>query len=273
VELDDHRDDEPAAGRVGVATFETAAEFKDVTVIRGDDTLMDGDFDAVGGRTSFGGRWSEADGLVKQSESRATGFSLFGDPTWSNYTLRLKARKTAGREGFIIIFRKGEGGSQLQWNLGGWGNTQHGLQRNDGGAESIIEQKPGAIERNRWYDVRIELDGERVKCFLDDELVHSLEAPAPKLPRLFATASRLDGGAVIVKVVNTTGADAEADVQLAGMDDIDLAEATVLAGGPRDENSLDEPEKVKPQTRELEDAESKFTHLFPAYSLTVLRFE
>jgi hypothetical protein len=47
----------------------------------------------------------------------------------------------------------------------------------------------------------------------------------------------------------------------------------VLSGGPWDENSLAQPEKVKPETRELDDAQSEFTHVFPAHSLTVLRVE
>jgi alpha-L-arabinofuranosidase len=273
VELKDNRDAETPSGRVGVATFETAAEFKDVTVTRGDEKLLDGDIAKVGGHTSFGGRWYEADGVIKQTDPRGTGRSVFGDTTWTNYTLRLKARKSDGREGFIVIFRNGDGGSLLQWNLGGWGNTQHGLQRNDAGTESIVEQKPGTIEADRWYDVRIELDGDRVKCFLDDKLVHDVELAAPKLPRLFAAASRLDDGGVIVKVVNTTGVDAETQVRLSGLNNVERAEATVLAGGPWDENSLDQPEKVKPETRELDDAKGEFTHVFPAHSLTVLRFE
>jgi alpha-N-arabinofuranosidase len=273
VELSDNRDDEPATGRVGVATFETAAEFKGVKVTRGDDTLLDGAASAKGGLTSFGGRWVDADGVVAQTDPRATGRTVFGDTNWSDYTLKLKARKTGGREGFIIIFRNGHGGSLLQWNLGGWGNTQHGLQRNDAGVESIVEQKPGRIEEDRWYDVRIELDGTHAKCYLDDELIHDVDLAPPKLPRLFATASRDEDGAVILKVVNTTGVDAETQVRLSGLDDVDQATATVLAGGPWDENSLAEPERVAPKTRELDDADGDFTHTFPAYSLTVLRLE
>jgi alpha-L-arabinofuranosidase len=243
-----------------------------VKVTRGDDTLLDGATNAEGGITSFGARWDQADGLLAQTDERGTGRSVFGDTKWSDYTLRLKARKTAGREGFIIIFRNGHGGSLLQWNLGGWGNTQHGLQRNDAGVESIVEQKPGRIEEGRWYDVRIELDGTQVRCYLDDKLVHDLDMAPPKLPRLFATASR-DDGAVILKVVNTTAADAETQVRLSGLDDVDEATATVLAGGPWDENSLVEPEHVAPKTQELDDADGEFTHTFPAYSLTILRVE
>jgi alpha-N-arabinofuranosidase len=272
VELADNRGAEPAAGRVGVATFETAAEFKDVSVKRGDEELLAG---GLGGttRTSFGGRWSEADGVVAQTDARGTGRSVFGDTSWSDYTLRLKARKTAGREGFMVIFRNGYGGSLLQWNLGGWGNSQHGLQRNDAGVESIVEQKPGSIEENRWYDVRIELAGNRVRCYLDDEVVHDLEIAAPELPRLFATASRMDDGAVIVKVVNTTGAAAETQVRLAGLNNAERGEVTVLAGGPWDENTIEQPERVKPETRALDGVGGEFTHTFPAHSLTVLRVE
>lgn len=273
VHLEDKRPAEKPAGQVGLGTFETAAEFKDVSVTRGSETLFSGDLAADNGRSTFGGQWTFDGGTATQADPRGTGRTDIGDVSWSDYTIRLKARKIEGGEGFIVAFRIGEGGSHLAWNLGGWKNKQHGLQRNDGGTETVIEQKPGTIEPDRWYDVRIELKGEHVDCFLDDTLIHSVDAPVPKLPRLFATASREDAGPVIIKVVNATDGDAEANVRLAGAGGLHVAHATVLAGRPHDENSLAEPEHVKPQTRELDVDKPEFTHVFPAYSLTVLRLE
>jgi alpha-L-arabinofuranosidase len=131
-----------------------------------------------------------------------------------------------------------------------------------------------SIDADRWYDVRIELDGEDVKCFLDDKLIHSLSIPGPKLPRLFATASREDDGTVIVKVVNSTGKEAEASVALDGFSGAPRsAEAIVLAGGPWDENTIDAPDHVAPKSGQIEDVAKEFTHTFPPYSLTVLRVE
>jgi alpha-N-arabinofuranosidase len=274
IELKDDREAETPCGRVGVGTYKTSAEFKDITVTQGDKTLYPSSDASANARTSWPGRWVEVDGVLRQQDPGATGNSAFGDTSWSNYTLKLKARKLRGSEGFIVKFRNGYGGSYLQWNLGGWENKQHGIQRNDGGIEAIVEQKPGTIETERWYDVRIELDGEEVRCFLDDKLIHSLSIPGPKLPRLYATASREDDGTVIVKVVNTTGEEAEAAVALEGLNDAPKsAEAIVVTGGPWDENTIDDPDHVAPKSSSIEDVGSEFTHTFPAYSLTVLRFD
>jgi alpha-N-arabinofuranosidase len=274
VELKDDRNAETPSGRVGVGTYQTSAEFKDITVTQGSKTLYLSADAPASSRTNWQGRWIETDGVIRQQDPRATGKSVMGDTSWSDYTLKLKARKLRGSEGFIVTFRNGYGGSSLQWNLGGWGNKQHGIQRNDAGVEAIVEQKPGSIDADRWYDVRIELDGEDVKCFLDDKLIHSLSIPGPKLPRLFATASREDDGAVIVKVVNTTGEKAEAAVALDGFSGAPRsAKAIVLAGGPWDENTIDAPDHVAPKSSEIEDVAKEFTHTFPPYSLTVLRVE
>ncbi len=93
-------------------------------------------------------------------------------------------------------------------------------------------------------------------------------------PRLFATASKLDDGGVIVKFVNTSDSAAEATVNLSGLSaGVKSATVTVLAGEPTDENSIGEPDKVKPETTVVEGVGAEFTHVFPPNSLTVLRVE
>ncbi|HYO24759.1 MAG TPA: alpha-L-arabinofuranosidase C-terminal domain-containing protein [Lacipirellulaceae bacterium] len=283
VKLTDEREALAPAGAIGFATYQSAAEFKDVSVTREERALFPRESDESESssaapavrRIDLGGRWVDDRGVVKQTDRNATGRSVFGDYGWSDYTVRLKARKTGGREGFMVQFRVGAGGSYLQWNLGGWGNSQHGLQRYEAGAESVLEQKPGRIEEGRWYDVRIELEGDRVRCYLDDKLIHSLTAPASKIPNIFATASReKDDGAVILKVVNTSASAAKAAIRLDGLDDEDLqATATVLAGEPTDENTIAEPAKLAPVEVAVEDADGEFTHEFPSHSLTILRLE
>ena len=80
----------------------------------------------VSAGTSFGGSWSVVDGAYRQSD-QAVALSFFGDETWSDYTLTLKARKLRGPEGFLIAFgRKGQ--ERNWWNIGGWGNTEHAIE-------------------------------------------------------------------------------------------------------------------------------------------------
>jgi alpha-L-arabinofuranosidase len=203
---------------------------------------------------------------------------LFGDQTWDDYTLLLKVRKLDGRGGVGIIFRNSEGGSFLEWMLGGWGNTQHCIFANLAAHSEDIPvavTAPGSIESDRWYDVRVELSGSRVRCYLDGKLIHDVEIPPPDVPRLVATASRDNqSGDVILKVVNPTANPTEVDLDLGGIEDVGRrAQAIVLTGGPEDENSLAEPGRIVPKTSTLEVSGPKFQHTFRPYSLSILRFD
>jgi alpha-L-arabinofuranosidase len=276
VQLTDKRPAAPAAGRIGLSTYNTAAEFKDIQVTRNGDTLFRANLSAaVQPWTTNGGQWTVKDGAWLQTDSKTSAKILAGDVAWTDYTVSLKARKLSGSEGFIVIFRNGVGGSALQWNLGGWGNKQHGLQSDVAGKESIIGQVPGSIETNRWYDVRIELKGTLVNGYLDGRLVQTASIPVPDIPRLFATASRDEKSSqILLKVVNPTLEPADAALRLSGTGALaSTAQATVLTGGPDDINTMDKPAAVAPVTSKLEGVGPEFQHTFPPYSLTILRMD
>ena len=183
---------------------------------------------------------------------------------------QLKARKIGGKEGFLIVFHHAAKNTYAFWNIGGWGNRRHQIEMVDAGAKSQIGNVvEGSVEPDRWYDIRIETKGEQIKCFLDDKLVH--DVTYPKRKSLFATAGK-KGGDVVVKIVNVSGEAQETDVELAGVGTGSLnIRATVMAGKPEDENSLDQPRKIAPHQRDLMFAKPAFTYAFPPHSVTVWR--
>jgi alpha-L-arabinofuranosidase len=279
LELTDSRPPERAQGRVGLATSGSSAEFKDIRVERNGETLFHGDsLGDIATLTSFGGNWSANGGVVFQVDGRGRGRLLFGDQAWSDYTLSLKLRKVVGRGGPGIIFRNSEGGSFLEWDLGGWGNTQHGIRANLATHSEdipVVATSPGSIESDRWYDVRVELSGSRVRCYLDGKLIHDVEIPPPDVPRLVVTASRENrSGDIILKVVNPTASSTEVDVDLRGIDRVATnAHAFLLHGGPEDENSLAKPDKIAPKSESVSVPAPKFQHTFRPYSLSILRLD
>jgi len=129
-----------AAGGIGLCTYKSAAEFKEVRVTRGSATLWSSNLaaNADGWRPESAGSWSIRENAYRQSEPTAITTAFAGEKDWSDYTLSLKARKLDGSEGFIIIVRNSGPGSQVQWNLGGWGNKQHGIQVLSGGQDLIV---------------------------------------------------------------------------------------------------------------------------------------
>jgi alpha-N-arabinofuranosidase len=88
--------------------------------------------------------------------------------------------------------------------------------------------------------------------------------------RAYASATRDQGGEIIVKVVNATAEPLPVQMRIKGIG-VAAGTATVLAGNLADENSLDEPQKVAPVSQPLSGLQPEFGYSFKPYSLTVLR--
>jgi len=262
-----------AAGMIGVGTWNTESEFKDVKVTAPNGKILfasDFSNDAHGWKMLGDGHWTVKDGALQQSAEREFVRAIAGDNSWTDYTLTLKARKLGGKEGFLILFHVANDEDRTWWNIGGWGNTQNAIQ--NGGT---FDSKSGRIETGRWYDIRIEVSGKRVKCSLDGQLVHDVDYENDSAFRaLYASALHDDNtGEVILKVVNASSEKINTDVHLKGANDLARnGQSIVLSSdNPADENSLNTPDKVFPKTQVLNLPGPAFQHVFPGNSLTVLR--
>jgi alpha-L-arabinofuranosidase len=238
-----------ASGGVVLSAYKGAAEFKDILVQAGGQTLCRRD--------------------------SATNAVQLGDSSWHDYTVTLKARKLVGSEGFIIGFRTGQPNTRVEWNLGGWGNTQHGIQSTLGVQESVVSQVPGEIETGRWYDVRIELNGPRIDCYLDGRFVQTAEVPLPRHEGVFASAVRDEAvGEVVLKVANVQPAPAMLDIALEGVKRVaPYARVITLSGGLKDVNSFEEPSRIAPVEGREALGGPRFQREFAANSFTVIRIK
>ena len=262
-------------GAVGVGTWATQAEYKDIKVTQEGKTLLESNL--AGGTKGWRlghGNWKAEEGALRQASGDTDCRAIAGEATWTDYTYSLKARKISGAEGFLIMFRVQNDGDWIWWNLGGWGNSHSALERCSGGGKGPLGHgTPDKIETGRWYDIRIEVKGPQIRCFLDDKLVtEAADAPQTVAP-IYATASReQSSSSVIVKVVNVSDGEQALQIDLQGVKDVSSSGVAIELSGQRtDENSLDAPTKVAPLTKKLENAAAKFTYAFPANSLTILR--
>jgi len=269
----------PDTGGVGVGTWETQAQFKEIKVAQGDQTLLQSDFSSgtEGWRKGRNGTWSATGGVLTQSGDAQDTRITRGDPSWTDYTYSLKAMKTGGSEGFLILFHTRGRNDYLWWNVGGWGNGRTALEKIDDGQKKEFGTSADiAVETNRWYDISVEVSGTDIKCYLDGKLVTEATDPPPAPPEpIYATASRVDStGQVILKVVNISSSPQSLQINLTGAKDVSAAgKEIVLTGKPTDENSLANPRKVYPQEQDVSDAGATFTHEFPAYSVNVLKID
>jgi alpha-L-arabinofuranosidase len=256
-------------GAIGVGTWATQAEFKDIKVTQGDKVLFQSDFSAgLGGWRTNRGRWQVNGGALQQTAEETNARAIVGDKSWKDYTLTLKARKLGGAEGFLILFNVQDESAKSWWNIGGWGNVRHAIEM-DGVNSPAVE---GRIETGRWYDIKIEKLGNQIRCYLDGKLIH--DARRGCVDAMYAVASRVEKtGDVILKIVNADFAPHDVRISLAGLN------GTVKSGtitrltspDPLDENSLENRDKVVPKESLLLDAGADFVHTFPGNSVSVIR--
>ena len=264
------------SGMIGVGTWNTGAEFKEIKVTAPDGTvLLASDFSqgTQGWKTlGDGADWQVRQGALRQTTEGQFIRALAGERTWTDYTLTLKARKISGAEGFLVLFHINREDDRTWWNIGGWGNTQDVIES---GGE--VDSKPGNIETGRWYDLKLTVSGKHVQCWLDGQLVHDVDYDTGgKISSLYATAATdAHSGDVIVKVVNTAETPLPAEIDFSGGKNLSgSGTATVLtSNSPEDENTLAEPTKVSPRTEAVSFRGTTLTRSFPGNSLTVLRLK
>jgi len=265
----------PIVGPVGVGTWNTAAEFRDVRIERDGRVVYQSDFTggsadwtpATGRGQGTRGTWSVEAGAYRQ-RSNAVAFSYLAGSAAENTTISLEARKISGAEGFLVLAGTVDG-RRVQWNVAGWNNTQSALQAGDAIVGRAVR---GGIESQRWYNLRLEVSGRTVRGYLDGQLLN--EATYPRVDTVLAIAGRDDrAGEVIIKAINTGPEPASIDFAIAGATRVAPTGRliTMSSADPNDENSFDAPRRIVPVTSTVSGTGAAFTRVLPPYSLSILR--
>jgi alpha-L-arabinofuranosidase len=265
------------AGAFGVGAGTTTVEYKEITVSNAGASLFQ--MDANQGTSSWKlnkGIWSESDGVLRQWADKGESRAVAGDSTWGDYTITLKGQKLAGENGLVVLFHYRDGENFLRWSIGGWHNTAAAIEQiSDGVTSQISESTPITVQSGKWYDLRVELSGREIRCYVDGLLTNQATeiAPAP-LPTFFVLASRAAHGPEFdLQVVNTSDHARRMEIDLEGMEHLEpWAVTEVLSGQPGDSNSVAQPQKVAARRHDITNVSPIFEHEFPAYSVSVIRF-
>ncbi|MGN6370270.1 MAG: alpha-L-arabinofuranosidase C-terminal domain-containing protein [Phycisphaerae bacterium] len=270
--------EELAHGAIGVGTWHTQVEYKDISVTgpAGKILLQADLMKDTSGWTFTGDKWNLQDQVMKPGVGDSEAWAITGDPKWTDYTVTLKARKTGGNEGFIVLWHAIDGQNYHWWNIGGWGNTKTQVEvATEGGRETLGRASKFTVEEGKWYDLKLEVKGPTMKGYIDGKLVTQVKDEAAiTQPPVFATAQYITPThEVVVKVVNMGLDPVEGTLNVRGAKGISgNGKAIVLAGNPKDVNTVDAPLKVSPKEEPLTNAGGMFEREFPAHSLTLLRF-
>ena len=169
----------PKESRIGFATWATKASFTHP------DPLP-----KTGQPEYITGQWQKnADGTVCQTSMQEQCVAMCHATVGDHYTVKFRARKDSGAEGFMVVFNYVDKDNYDWINFGGWGNTQHGIEHISGGGKGQIDTKPGSIETGRWYDVTLQMAGYSLKCWLDQDLVFDTVLKGDVEPGVFSSAT------------------------------------------------------------------------------------
>jgi alpha-L-arabinofuranosidase len=260
-------------GCIGLGTWSNSAEFKDLKVESPDgNVLYQADFTKnIDDWRKTGGEWTVKDSVLRQSAISPNTTAFVGNKSWTDYTITLKARKISGDNGIQIYFRNQNNDQRLRWEAGGNGNTAFVL---DNGINS--KNIPGSIEANRWYNIKVEVNGTTVKAYLNGKLVQELSDENTNTKALCVSAAKDEhSGDIILKVVNTSSEPVKTQVNLQGTETLSgKGKAIVLtSASPLDENTLDAPTRVSPKTEFIKFSGAEIVRTFKGNSLTVMRLE
>jgi len=248
----------PKQSRVGFGTWNTCATFeadKEMEYVYGD--------------------WQKEGNTVRQTGHKdatlCIGKSIIDS---DHYTCKFRARKDEGAEGFIIIFNYVDEKNYCWVNFGGWTNSQHAIEQISNGGKLLADSKRGRIEAGRWYDVTLQVNGDSVKAWLDNELVFDTILKHDDTKGIFSSATIDDaGGELIVKVANTSDAATTARLRLKNMEPTCARVVRLSANDGMEENTLDAPTAIHPVEQLLSPENGSILLDVPPYSLNIVRIK
>lgn len=263
------------AGKFGLGSWNTVNEFKDLKIedANGNVIFQDNFTDLSNWEAPQSGQWSVRDGVLHQSDPAKGPVSLFLKQPLQTGKVTLKARRTSGNEGFLMFFHADGPDRFMFCNYGAAGNSFSALQGQP--AEGIATKGggdlQGAIENNRWYEIRLDLTKNSAEMYLDGKRVSRIEAEA--LANFFATAGVQEKSShVVVRATNYHPTPIRTTIQLKGVQSVSPngRHTVIHAGKPTDENSLDEPKRIVPQSHPLDNCAPSFEVTLPPFSVNVL---
>ncbi len=257
------------ASTVAMATWNTKAEFKDVVVT-----------DASGKEFKLDAQQEKA--LFAPLTAKTGMPNMVVVPNLKlgdTYTLKFKARKLDGREGFLIGINYYDDQNFTWINRGGWENTRDSIEETRSGDKAALNSQIGPfkpIQTGVWYEYEIQVGKNLLVAFENGKqfIKSNLGAAASDV---FAIAHRdTKTGELLIRIVNAKAEPVDVQIELknlTGKTAFTVEETVLTSEKVTDRNTCDEPEKVAPKTSTFTASGTAFTYKAKANSLTILRLK
>jgi alpha-L-arabinofuranosidase len=203
--------------------------------------------------------------------------AYFGNDDWTDYTFTVEATKLEGDEGFIIPFAVKDAQNNWFWNIGGWGNTVSCLQQIDNGIKSgeiVGTSRPFTAETGKTYNLKVEVSGTKVKCYIDDVLYVDCDTAKTAEAEAYHVVSTDENGDIIIKIVNVTDSSRVVAIDLGTAKLNSTATVNQVAGNSLgNDNILGAKEDCIMEEFTVNGISNKFNYTVPQYSVTSIRIE
>ena len=264
-------------GSIGFATWSTAATFTDLQAKIADGTVITGNRTGSSDWSTVRGSWSISNGTFRQTNASQTDVRCWLKNVYDLTTLDMTvhATKQSGSEGFLIIFNYIDENNYAWLNLGGWSNSKHAVEQCQNGFKSVLGEKAGTLTTGKDYTIRIQKEGQHVRCYLDGEVIIEANLRAYGARTVYTSASIDDEtNTMYIKIVNPSGSQRNVTLALAG-GHAETAEAEILsASRGTDENTTSNPQRIVPRTQQLSvNDDNTIAYTCPAYSVGVIRLQ
>lgn len=248
--------------------------YKDIKVImNGKNVMDDPENNGLEKWSIKSDNWEFKDGVLtnKFDEIKSNIMLLRND--WKDYSLQLKVQMQKGEGGIHIYFLNGGGGA-CTLNL--TENNFNLSQQTGEGKGETLAKKNEKLELGKWYDIKLNIDNGNLKCFINDKLLGDVTLKGIIGNSDIYSTSGIDkkNNEIIVKVVNPSTTEKVCKININGKNLRAQGKAFVLTSKSQDdENSLQQPENIKPETVQLNNVSSSFYYKSPAGSISVLRLK
>lgn len=272
VAMTEHGNISGTGHKIGVSTWSTVAKYDNVKITDASgNVLFSDDFSSDSGNWTGTG-WSISGGTANRTDASAQGDKFICDYICPDaYTLEMDATRQSGSEGFLIAFNYGDDSNYIWWNLGGWGNTQHAVEVCANGSKTAYDKKSGTIEDGRTYRIKVVVNGPKIQCYLDDELIHDISIPVSRQIYMASSLNK-SGDRMYIKIVNNEGTAVPVTFNISNGSFDSAADVTVLTSASgSDENSATAQDNVVPVKGQLDSmTSSQAVYTVPAYSFTII---
>lgn len=265
------------SGGIGLATWDTKTEYKDIEIIQNGKEVFKSDFiTGLDNWQLLRGKWEVQDSALAQIANGAQQFAMLRDKSFDTYTLKLKAKKLSGYNAFVIPFAVKDTNTFYRAHIGGYVNRVSMFEKVTNGYDvsniSATVNLPDTIAANRWYDIELQVGVDTVKCFLDGKLLMTYTEP----DKLFAISGKDEKtGDIILKIVNAYNAEIPVSVGFQNSFAIQPSSELITLSAPNltDENSFEQPEQYIPKRRSVQTTGKSLSLTLKRHSINIIRLK